>query len=153
MASISKISKLKSNLKYCLFVFSFCYGITFIVQCLLRLLWFIKREEHTDLAMFQMFFTIILLPIILVTTVYLLTKKFNKRKWFFLSAIIICSCIYFSAQLGFINWADSIGNRENPDTETLMIVAFEWQSGLIVTLIGLTICYLKLHKKNNEAIV
>ena len=65
---------------------------------------------------------------------------------------MICSCIYISAQLGFLNWADSIGSRQNPDNETLMVVAFEWQVGLIATLIGLTICFVRLYKKKDNTI-
>ena len=128
----------------------FCYGFTVAVEYLLRQFWKIKRTEYTDLALFQMFFTIILLPLFLVIFSYIITKKFEKRKWFFLTGIIICSCIYLSAQIGFFNWADHVGSRENPDTETLMVVNFEWQVGLIVTLIGLIISYIRLYIKKNE---
>ncbi|WP_423149773.1 hypothetical protein [Rubrolithibacter danxiaensis] len=146
MASLKDTSQLKNHFKYWTFVLLLTYGLTITIQYLLRPLWFIKSDEHTGLAMFQTMFTILLLPIILVTIVYWLTKKFDKRNWFFLSAIIICSCIYISARLGFLNWADSIGSREHPDNETLMVVAFEWQVGLIVTLIGLTICFVRLYR-------
>jgi hypothetical protein len=91
--------------------------------------------------------TIFILPVILVTTVYWLTRKFQKRNWFLLSSVIICTCIYISAQLGFLNWADSIGSRQHPDNETLMIVALEWQAGLVVTAVGLVICVVKLYWK------
>ena len=143
---------MKKDFKYWILIFSVCYGLTILVELLLRPFWFVKSEEHTDLAIFQMFFTIILLPIILVTTIYYLTKKFDKEKLFLIPAILVCSCIYISAQLGFINWADSIGSRTNPDSETLMVVAFEWQVGLIVTLIGLTICFVRIHKKKKIAV-
>ena len=152
MASLKDTSQLTKHFKYWTLVLLLCYGLTFGIEYLVRPLWFVKSEEHTGLAEFQMFFTIILLPILLVTTVYWLTKKFDKQKWFFLSAIIICSCIYISAQLGFINWADSVGSRTNPDSATLMVVAFEWQVGLIITLIGLTICFVRIYRKKKIAL-
>ena len=119
-------------------------------QYLLRPFWFIKSEEHTGLAMFEMIFTILVLPITLVVAVYLATKKFDKRKWFLLTVPVICSCIYVSSRLGFYNWADSVGSRQHPDNETLMVVALEWQAGLIVTILGLTICLVRLYWKRRK---
>ena len=58
-------------------------------QYLLRPFWFIKSEEHTGLAMFEMIFTILVLPITLVVAVYLATKKFDKIKWFLLTVPVI----------------------------------------------------------------
>ena len=126
----------------------FSYGLTTSVQYLLRLLWFLKSYEHTGVALFDIFFTILLLPVSLVATNYWVTKKLDKKNWFVLTGIIICSCIYLSARLGFLNWADSVGSRVHPDNETLMVTAFEWQAGLIVTLIGLIICFVKFYRKN-----
>jgi hypothetical protein len=143
---------MKKNLTYWTLILLTTYGLTFGIEYLVRPLWFIKGEEHTYLATFQAFFTIILLPIALVTIAYLLTKKFDKRKWFWLPSIIICSCIYISAQLGFINWADSIGSRQNPDNETLLVVAFEWQVGLIMTFIGLTICFVRFYRNRKTVL-
>jgi hypothetical protein len=141
---------LKNHFKYWTFVLVFCYGLTVGVQYLLRPLWFIKSEEHTGLAMFETVLTIFILPVALVTTVYWVTKKFDKKNWFLLSGVIICSCIYISAQLDFLNWADSIGSRQHPDNETLMIVALEWQAGLVVTAVGLIICLVRLYWKRKK---
>lgn len=151
VASLDNTTKLKNHFKYWTYILIFCYGLTIGVQYLLRPLWFInKSEEHTGLAMIETFFTIFLLPIALVTTVYWLTKKLNKRKWFFLSSIIIGSCIYVSAHLGFLNWAESVGSRDHPDTETLMIVNLEWQAGLAVTAVGVIACLVRLYRKREK---
>jgi hypothetical protein len=147
LSSKTNTSQLKKHLKYWIFVLLFCYGLTTGMHYLLRPLWFDKSYEHTDLATFEMFYTILLLPLILVRVIYRVTKKLDKRNWFFISAAIICSCIYLSAQLHFLNWADSVGSRDHPDNETLMVMAFEWQVGLIITLIGLTICFVRLYRK------
>jgi hypothetical protein len=138
---------MKNHLKYWTFVLFFCYGVTVAIQYLLRPFWFIKSEEHTSLATFEILLTIFILPVVLVTTIYWATKKFDKKNWFFLSSIIIFSCIYISAQLGFLNWADSIGSRQHPDNETLMIVALEWQAGFAVATVGFIICLVRLYWK------
>jgi hypothetical protein len=131
-----------------MYILIICYGLTIGGQFLLRPLWFINESEpQTDLSEFEILFTIFLLPIALVTIVYWLTKKLNRRKWFLLSSIIICSCVYISAHLGFLNWADSVGSRKHPDNETLMIVNFEWQAGLIVTAVGVIACLVRLYRK------
>src|SRR5580658_7349349 len=84
MASLGKTTNLRNHFKYWTYILIFCYGLTISVQYLLRPFWFINNSgEHTGLAMIETFFTIFLLPIALVTTVYWLTKKLNKRKWFF----------------------------------------------------------------------
>jgi hypothetical protein len=137
---------MKDHLKYWAFVLLFSYGLTTSVQYLLRPFWF-QKSDHFDLASLEMFFTTFFLPISLVTTVYWVTKKLDKKNWFSIAAVIICSCIYLSARLGFLNWADSVGSRDHPDNDTLVVVAFEWQGGLIVTSIGLVICFVKLYRK------
>jgi hypothetical protein len=89
----------------------------------------------------------VILPFVSVTSVYWVTKKFKKKNWFVVSALIICGCIYFSAHLGFLNWADSVGSRTHPDFETLEVVALERLVGLIVTFIGLTVCFVRIYRK------
>lgn len=126
------------------------YGLTTAAQYLLRMMWFREGDDHTNLALFELFFTLFFLPIFLVTTIYWMTIKLDKKNWFSLAGVIICSCIYLSARLGFLNWADSVGSRDHPDSETLMVIAFEWQGGLIVTLVGLVICYVKIFTKRRS---
>jgi membrane protease YdiL (CAAX protease family) len=94
-----------------------------------------------------LFFTVAVLPVALVTTNYWLAKKYDTAKFFILNAIIICSCIVISARLHFLNWADSIGSRTHPDGETLEVIAFERSVGLIVTIIGLIIVFVRIYQK------
>lgn len=138
---------MKNHLKYWAFVLLFCYGLTLGVHYILRPFWFSETDDHSGLTSFELFFTIALLPFVLVTTIYWVTKKLDKKKWFSLAAIIILSCIYLSARLHFINWADSVGSRENPDIETTAVIAFERLVGSIVTIIGLIICFFRLYRK------
>lgn len=138
---------MKNHLQYWALVLVFSYGCTIGIQYLFRPFWFIKSDTLTGLSLCEMVWTIIILPIVLVTAVYLITKRYNKKNWFLLSSVIICSCIYLSAQLDFFNWADSIGSRQNPDYETLNIVRLEWQAGLIVTFPGLIVSLVRLYRK------
>ena len=61
--------------------------------------------------------------------------------------MIICSCIILSSRLHFLNWADSVGSRDKPDLETLEVIGFERDLGLVVTSIGLIIIFVRLYKK------
>ena len=100
--------------------------------------------------MFETLFTIFFLPLILVVAVYWITKKLDKNYWFILATPIILSCIYISAKLGFFNWADSVGSRTHPDNETLMVVAFELQLGMIVSVILIIICIARIFWKRRK---
>lgn len=114
---------------------------------MVRPYWFNKTDEHTGLTSFETLFTIALLPIFLVTINYLLAKRFDTRRLFIINAIIICSCIFISSRLHFLNWADSVGSRDHPDSDTTEVIGFERDMGLIVTTIGLVIIFVKLYKK------
>jgi len=133
--------------KYWTLVLLFNYGLTIGIHYLLRPLWFAGTDEHTGLTSFELFFTVALLPVALVMTNYWLAKKNNTKKLFILNAIMICSCIVISARLHFLNWADSIGSRTHPDGETLEVFAFERSLGLIVTIVGLIIVFIRIYQK------
>jgi hypothetical protein len=138
---------LTKHLKYWTLILLFSFGLTTGFHYLLRPYWFVKADEHTNLTSFESIFTIALLPILLVTVNYLLAKKFDTRKFFIINAIIICSCIFLSSRLHFLNWADSVGSRDKPDFETLEVIGFERDLGLIVTTIGLIIIFVRVYKK------
>ena len=142
---------MSNHLKYWLLVLTISYGLTFAVQYGIRPLWFAKKSDFTYLPIFALCFTSLLLPFLSLSTIYFATTKMNKRKYFGISALIVFSCVYLSARLGFLNWADSVGSRTHPDTETLMIVAFERDIGFIVTAIGVAIAFIRLYKKNGHS--
>jgi hypothetical protein len=96
--------------------------------------------------MFEMLYTMVILPIALVKINYSLAKRFDKKHFFTINAVIICSCIILSSKIHFLNWADSDGSRDHPDSETLMVMTFERMVGLIVTAIGLLIAFIKLYR-------
>ena len=151
MASLNDTAKLKKQLIYWTLVLIINYGLTFAVHYLLRPLWFDKSDEHTNLTTIEMLFTITILPFALLTINYLLTKRFDTKRFFIINAIIICSCIFISSRLHFLSWADSVGNRTDPDGETLIVNAFETDLGLIVTAVGLIITFIKLYRKKKIA--
>ena len=101
--------------------------------------------------MLQLLFTILFLPIFLVKINYRIAEKYSIKWLFILNAIVICSSIFLSAKLGFLNWADSVGRRDNPDGETLMIVSLEAQGGMFVAIMGVVIAFGKLWRTKNGA--
>jgi len=147
VASLNDNSYLIKHLKYWTLILLISFGLTIGFHYLLRPYWFDKADEHTNLTTLESIFTIALLPILLVTINYLLAKKFDTRKLFVINAIIICSCIILSSRLHFLNWADSIGSRDKPDLETLEVIGFERDLGLIVTTVGLIIIFFRVYKK------
>lgn len=125
--------------KYWAVIILVSYIPTIGFHYLMRPFWFNKTADHTSVTTFEMVFTILFLPIYLIIINYLLSKR-NLIKWLFVfNAVIICSCVLISSRLHFLNWADSVGNRENPDNDTREVVAFEEQAGLLVTEIGIVI--------------
>lgn len=147
VASLNDIPELKKHLTYWALVLIVSYGLTFGIHYLLRPLWFDKSDEHTGLTTIEMLFSIAILPFVLVTINYLLTKRFDTKHFFIINSIIICSCIIISTRLHFLNWADSIGSRTNPDGETLEVLALERTVGLFATLIGIIIAFVRLYRK------
>jgi hypothetical protein len=135
------------HFKYWILILLLSYGITIAIHYLFRPVWFDHSDEHTGVTLFEMLFTMILLPVFLVTINYWLAKKYAVRRFFIINAAIIGSCILLSARLHFLNWADSAGSRDKPDPETLEIVAFEQTIGLIITVIGLIIAFVRLYSK------
>ena len=138
---------MKKHLKYWPLVLTISCGLTFGFHYLLRPVWFEKRGEHTSLTTIEMVFTIAILPFILVLLNYKLTKRFDTRHFFIITALIICSCIIISSRLHFLNWADSIGSRTNPDADTLEVMGFERGVGLLVSTIGIILSFIRLYSK------
>lgn len=149
-ASKKTLHKLTNHWKYWILVLLFNYGLTIGIHYLLRPLWFDGTDEHTGLTSFELLFTVVVLPVALVTINYWLAKKNNATKFFILNALMICSCIVISARLHFLNWADSIGSRTHPDSGTLEVIAFERSLGLVVTVIGLIIVLIRIYQKGKK---
>jgi len=145
--SLNGSLKLTKPLKYWALILLFSYGLTVAIHYLLRPLWFDGTDEHTSLTTFEMLFTIVILPVFLVTINYRLAKRYDTRHFFTINAVIICSCVFLSSKLHFLNWADSIGSRDKPDSETLEVVAFEQSIGLRVSVIGLILAFVRLYTK------
>jgi hypothetical protein len=86
----------------------------------------------------------------LVIANYWLAKKFDTKGVFIINSLIILSCIFISERLHFLNWADSVGSRTHPDNETLEVGAFERDMGVLVTIIGLIIVFIRLYRKTKR---
>jgi hypothetical protein len=137
-------------IKYSTLVLLFNYGLTIGVHYLLRPLWFDGSEDHTNLTTCELFFTVAILPFSLITANYWLAKRFDTLKLLIVNAVTIYTCIFISSRLHFLNWADSIGSRTHPDGETLAVIAFETDVGLLTTTIGLILVFVRLYRKKKR---
>jgi hypothetical protein len=146
----------KKEALYWILILTLSYGPTIGFHYLIRPNWYKGVDSFTSATTTEMFFTIVLLPVYLIVVNYLLAKKFgNATEVFVLNGMIILSCIVISTHLHFKNWADSIGSYDSPDFETLGVMDFERTAGIVVSLIGLVIVYLRIRnrlvaKQNNK---
>lgn len=138
------------DVKYWCLIIVLSYSPTILVHYAVRPMWFKSVEFHTSASLFELFFTMLLLPIYLTVVNYLIAKNYSKlTKSFFLNAIIILSCIIISSELGLKNWTDSIGSA-NPDAETQGLVDFERFVGISVCLLGFIIIYFLIRRKTKS---
>jgi ABC-type protease/lipase transport system fused ATPase/permease subunit len=152
VASYDNINdKMNKELKYWIYVIILSYLPTIGFHFIIRPMWYKGVDYFTDATTMETLFTIIFMPLYLVVTNYLLFKKHNKTNIsFIINCIIILSCVFISTSLHFKNWADSIGSWDNPDTETIMVMNFERTAGIVVSVIGLTIVFVRLWNKNKK---
>ena len=117
---------------------------------LIKPLWYNKIVSFMTASSIQIIITAIIIPIYLCLLNYYLSKKHQiDYRLFFINALIIFFCIWFSSNLHFENWANSIGDKIKPDNETLEIIGLERSIGNILSFIGLIICFFKLKKNAN----
>ena len=110
--------------------------------------WGNNIDTNTGLATFSIILTIGLLPLYLLTINYFFAKKYKVNR-FILNGLLIVACIWLSSYFHFLNWADSIGSRSNPDAGTQAVISFEQWTGTIVVVIGTFIGHLNLIKQDN----
>ena len=124
------------------------YVPTFGLHLLVRPMWYKGQESCTSASGIELIFTILILPLYLIITNYYLAKMHKKLNiLFILNGIIIFTCIFISAHLSFVNWADSIGSYNTDDYETLGLIDLERNSGIVLSSIGLLIIYLRVRYK------
>lgn len=136
------------QLTYWILIILYSYIPTIGVHYLIRPYWFEKGSDHTSTTSFELFFTMILLPVYLVAGHFILSKKYRTERYFAVNALLILSSIAISAYLHFLNWADSVGNRSNPDAGTRAVMTFEVTTGSIIAMIGIALAYYRHYKKS-----
>jgi len=139
----------KQEINYWTLVLLLNYIPTIGFHFFVRPMWYKDAESYTSATSIETLFTIFFLPIFLALTNYFLAKNHSKTtSTFILNGLIIISCVFISTHLHFKNWADSIGNWYNPDNETIAVMDFERISGIIISLVGLSIVFFRLRDKN-----
>lgn len=99
-----------------------------------------RGTVQTSLTLFEMMFTMFFLPPALLVANHFLKKKYDitSRIGVF---IIMTITLGTSTILHFKNWADSVGNWNNPDMETIGVMQFEFMVGYIIVLVATIIRY------------
>jgi C4-dicarboxylate transporter len=139
-----------NNFKYWLIIILFSLVPTYLVHILIKPMWGKTTESFTTATTIESVVTIFFLPLFLAIFHYFIAKKYKiKPLLFIVNAIIVLFCIWLSAHLHFENWANSIGNKLNPDNGTIEVIGFTRGLGYIISLIGLLIGFAKLKKQNS----
>jgi hypothetical protein len=147
---VASVFDIEKQMTYWLKIFLFSFVPTIGINLLTRPLWSDYVGTNTSLAAFSVILTTGLLPIYLLIVNYYFAKK-RKADNFIINSVIIVSCIWLSAYFHFINWADSVGSRSNPDGGTEAIMSFEQWIGTIVVIIGSIIGHFSLARQNKTA--
>jgi hypothetical protein len=138
------------DIKYWLTIVILNFIPIFIIQKTLGLFWSSNYETNTKLAILNLLLTIVVVPFVLIVINYNIAKKYSQR-YFIINGFLICCAVTLCAHLGFINWADSVGDYYNPDQETVGVVSFEKIAGIVLTVIGTTIGQLSINEKKNTS--
>ena len=138
-----------NKLPYELKIILFSYVPTFGVNLIMRPFWGDNVDTNTTLATFSLGLTIFILPIYLLTINYAFAKR-HKAEQFVLNGLVMISCVFISSYFHFYNWADSIGNRDNPDGGTEAVMSLEKWGGSIICIIGTIIGHYSLTKQDKK---
>ena len=138
------------DIKYWLTIVVLNFIPIFVIQKTLGLFWSSNSQTNTKLAILNLLLTIVIVPFVLIVLNYNTAKKYSER-YFIINGLLICCAVTLCAHLGFINWAESVGNYNNPDQETVGVVSFEKLAGIVLTVIGTTMGQISINKKKNTS--
>jgi hypothetical protein len=138
-----------NKLPYELKVLLFSYAPTFGINLILRPFWSSDPGANTGLAILSVALTVLILPFYLLTVNYELAKK-HQAEQFILNGLIVVSCVIISSYFHFYNWADSIGDRNNPDGGTEAVMSFEQWGGSTICVIGTIIGHYRITSRNKN---
>lgn len=123
---------------------------TISVHYIIRPAWYKGIDSYTSATSFELFFTILILPIYLLIINYLIARRYFKlTALFLLNALMIISCIVISTNLHLKNWKDSIGSPR-PDSGTEGLMNFERFVGVCVCLLGFVIIYFLVKRETKS---
>lgn len=104
-------------------------------------------QQNIKIATYESLLTAIFIPIYLIIISYYMQKKSKKKIFpFFLNTILIMFCVWLSSYFHFENWANSIGNKHNPDSGTTEVIGLTRAVGYLICTIGMAIMFFKLRK-------
>jgi len=107
-----------------------------IVHLVARLFWTTyPGTDQTNVTLLEMLFTMFVLPIYLLIINYVVADRLRLTNRLGIGTLMTLS-IGLSTILHFKNWADTVGSWKNPDTETIMVMQFEFLIGFAIVGLG-----------------
>ncbi len=107
-----------------------------IVHLIARLFWTTyPGSVQTNVTLLEMIFTMFALPVYLLLMNYVVSDRLRLTNRLGMGTLMAIS-IGLSTLLHFKNWADTVGSWKNPDTETIMLMQFEFLVGFAIVGLG-----------------
>lgn len=107
-----------------------------IVHLIARLFWTTyPGSVQTNVTLLEMIFTMFALPVYLLLMNYVVADRLRLTNRLGMGTLMTIS-IGLSTLLHFKNWADTVGSWKNPDTETIMLMQFEFLVGFAIVGLG-----------------
>jgi len=117
---------------------------------LVKSFWNSGSDFVLKITIAEMIYTMIVLPIYLTFLHFHISKRYNRNS-FGVNAILILSCVLISDRMHFMNWANSVGNWEHPDSGTVALTNLELIIGFFISSIGIVISMWRLRSlKSSE---
>ncbi|RRJ87118.1 hypothetical protein [Flavobacterium macacae] len=137
----------KMQIKYWGLVFLISLISTYVVHLLIKPIWGTNIDNNTLATTIESLTTILILPLYLSIVNVLIAKNYNvKYQFFIINVVLVLFCVWLSAYLHFENWANSIGDKLNPDNATLEVMGLTKLAGYIVSTVALSTAFFYLRR-------
>ena len=135
------------QIKYWGLVFLISLISTYVVHLLIKPIWGTNIDNNTLATTIESLTTILILPLYLSIVNVLIAKNYNvKYQFFIINVVLVLFCVWLSAYLHFENWANSIGDKLNPDNATLEVMGLTKLAGYIVSTVALSTAFFYLRR-------
>ena len=109
----------------------FAYGIPIIFSIIFFILELNKIDTNSWLIFLNVLFNSLIYPIIFAVCITLHCIV-NKKRFVLFHSVIMSLIEILCVYLGYLSWGIVTGEYHNPDSETILIINFQWQSALLI---------------------